>query len=401
MLYHTSYYFYFLLITLTIYWVILRTPRARANFLGLASAGLVYRELFESAGHAAASYSFLIALLVGLLVYACGRRLARSGWSPLFWLYVPIPLSPLVMFKYLLPGLGDSGSLASLAVPLGISYYTFKHIHYLIESSRGNFSDATPGSYLAYVFFFPMFGSGPIERYGNFQGQLLKPELKWSGFSIGIERICLGLVKKFLVADILLRSMLPPGHLSGSGIGYLDWKVLTFACFIKFLVTYMDFSGYTDMVIGTGRLYGITLMENFNFPLVRTNLAEFWRNWHISLSSWARDYIYFPVMGRFRTPSLALVLTMLMIGVWHGPQPGWALWGLHHGIGLVLLSRYHRWSRGKAGINRLKAAAWWKVVSILFVWWYVSLGYALTFNAASLGGSLAVYLKVLTFGVTG
>ncbi len=153
------------------------------------------------------------------------------------------------------------------------------------------------------------------------------------------------------------------------------------------------------MVLGTSRLFGFRLMENFNFPLLRPNLAEFWRAWHISLSSWARDYVYFPLMARYRMTGAALIATMLMIGIWHGPKPGWALWGLHHGLGLVLLSHYHRWVGGKSSIQRIRATIAWKFIGIAGVWWYVSLGFALTFDPRSVFSSLKLYLKVVTFGV--
>ncbi|NNM00914.1 MAG: hypothetical protein HKO62_09210, partial [Gammaproteobacteria bacterium] len=143
----------------------------------------------------------------------------------------------------------------------------------------------------------------------------------------------------------------------------------------------------------------IKLMENFNSPLLRQNLAEFWRAWHISLSGWARDYIYFPVLGKYRSTSLALIATMMMIGAWHSPAPGWLLWGLHHGVGLVLLSNYHRWAEGRPAVQALRNTAAWRFFGMLATWWYVAIGYGLTFVPYDVITSLTIYGRIVTLGL--
>ena len=390
MIYSDSYYLPFLLVSIGIYWGILRSPLPRVSFIALASFGFLFNKR--------PSYALFI-LGMTAVIYLAGRALHQKNRSLQLLAFILVPLSFLIFFKYYVPSWGMPLDLPLIAVPLGISYYTFKHIHYLVECYRGKFKEGNFLSYAAYIFFFPMFMAGPIERFENFSRQAR--EIKFSGANIseGMERILIGSFKKLVISDMFLTAMLPPENLFVNGAADLQWYHVLFASFLKFLITYFDFSGYTDMVIGTGLFFGFRLMENFNFPLFRQNLAEFWRNWHISLSSWARDYVYFPLLIQYRLPSLALIATMLTIGVWHSAEPGWAFWGLHHGIGLVLLARYHGWATNYPKIQKMRSTLGWRIFSHVCVLWYVSMGYALTFFAEDPVTSLKLYTKILFLGL--
>ena len=338
-------------------------------------------------------------LTLTILVYWIGKLLREGAINISLALAICIPLSLLLITKYFLPIATHFSLLPEMIVPLGVSYFTFKHIGYLIECKRGKFADLAFAEYVAYIFFFPMFAAGPIERLPSFLYQLRNPTFTFSTISLGIERIIIGLGFKFIIADFLLKSIMAPPQVIENMAETFRWHQALAASFFRFLYTYFDFAGYTSMVIGTGLLFGITLMENFNFPLLRPTLGDFWRNWHISLSSWARDYIYFPVMGRTRNITLALLTTFLMIGIWHGAAPGWALWGLHHGLGLTFFGYYQRWVITKNSLNFLRNSMIWRVLSIFLVWWYVSMGYALTFNIFDVHSSFMLYGKILTFGL--
>lgn len=398
MLYQSVVYLPFLLLGLALYWLVLRTPGQRTLFLSIASVAFLTVLGLSRISAAATLLHIGGMLLLSLAVFAWGARLRRAPGSAALWLGIVVCLLPLACYKYLLPSLGAALHLPAWAVPLGISYYTFKHIHFLVESWRGKFGDTTPAGYFAYICFFPMFAAGPIERLGAFQQQLA--ELRWRGadFSLGLERIVLGAMKKFLVADVLLAMLMPPAGASVDALAAQPFGIVLFACAVKFLQTYMDFSGYTDMALGTARLFGIKLMENFNFPLLRSNLAEFWRAWHISLSGFARDYIYFPMIGRWRKPAPALLATMLAIGIWHSGAPGWVLWGLHHGVGLVLLARFQHAAPRYPRLQKLRTTLGWRIAATAATLSYVSLGYALTFYPATLASSLQLYLHILSLG---
>ena len=400
MLFQNALYFPFLCACLVIYWLVFRTARARMLFLAAASVVLLITLRADQSPLWVGAASLAGALGLAMFVFIAGHVLRTRGSTLLMIASIVVPLSVLLYFKYVtrwFPPLALFGG----AVPVGVSYYTFKHIHYLVESRRGRFADATLPTYLAYIFFFPMFLAGPIERFTNFGPQAGAITWSWAEVSPAVERILVGMAKKFLLVDLLLSPMLPAPTLIADGAPTLHAIQVLAACFLKLLVTYFDFSGYTDMVLGTARLFGFKLIENFDFPLLRSNLAEFWRSWHISLSSWARDYVYLPILGRYRMTGPALLATMLTIGVWHGAQPGWALWGLHHGTGLVLYGNYQRWCESRPAMQRLRNRRTWRLVSMVFVWWFVSLGYALTFTPATFASSTHLYVKALSFGLFG
>jgi alginate O-acetyltransferase complex protein AlgI len=148
-------------------------------------------------------------------------------------------------------------------------------------------------------------------------------------------------------------------------------------------------------VLGTAQLFGIQLMENFAAPLTRTSLSDFWRSWHISLTSWVRDYVYYPVLMTLRNTEVALLATMLVIGVWHGPKLGWMLWGLHHATGLIVLSRWTRWLNARPELLAMRQSVWWRGAGLAGVWAWVSMAYVLTLEARGTSGGL-LYLRIVT-----
>ena len=399
MLYQSTFYLPFLAIALALYWLVLRSPRQRTLFLSIASVTFLTALCLTRLSAETTALQIGGMLLLSLLVFHWGGRLRRNRSGTALWSGIALCLLPLAGYKYLLPAVGPAFDLPAWAIPLGISYYTFKHIHYLVECWRGKFDDATPATYFAYICFFPMFAAGPIERLGPFQKQLATLAWRGADFSQGLERILLGAMKKFLVADLLLAMLLPPADMGTGALSTQPAAIALFACVVKLLQTYMDFSGYTDMALGTARLFGITLMENFNFPLLRSNLAEFWRAWHISLSGFARDYVYFPMIGRWRKPAPALMATMLSIGIWHSGTPGWVLWGVHHGVGLVLLARFHHLAPRYPGLQRLRTTGAWRLAATAATLVYVSLGYALTFYPSTFTSSVQLYLHILSGGM--
>ncbi len=400
MLYQTLFYPVFLPGALLVYWLICKTEQQRVFCIGILS--FLFLCVADVSGN---TFSFAVPSLIGLtlqsfVVFILGKRLHTDPGKLKLSLTFVVPLSVYFIFKFILPAAAHFGAVQHILIPMGISYYTLKHVHYLVESSRGKFVNDTFISYFTYIFFFPMFTAGPIERYTNFSKEIQDIQFNSADFSRGLERILTGMIRKFVVADLLLEAFMPPSDYLIRHIDTMPWSVAFLICFVKFLRVYFDFSGYADMAIGTGLLFGIKIMENFNFPLLRSNLAEFWRNWHISLSEWARDYIYFPVLIKYRITGAALVATMVVIGLWHGLKPGWLLWGMHHGIGLTLLSYFHRWAKNQQAVQRIRNSTVWRILGLMTVWWYVSMGYALTyFPGNMLKISLKLYIKIMTWGL--
>ena len=230
---------------------------------------------------------------------------------------------------------GSDIPLLRLTLPIGISFYTFQTMSYTIDVYRGE--AAVQKSYIklaTYVTLFPQLIAGPIVRYTTVAQELEKRQHSFENFAVGIRRFAVGLGKKVLIADILgafataLHTMPNP-----SVAGYWLYAVAVS------LQLYFDFSGYSDMAIGLGRIFGFHFLENFNYPFVSKSVAEFWRRWHISLGSWFRDYVYIPLGGN-RVNTLCwlrnIAIVWFLTGFWHGADWTFIIWGLYFAAFLVL-----------------------------------------------------------------
>jgi len=308
---------------------------------------------------AGVSYAFVLYLDLGvgvslgawaLLFWALSRRGAGGHKSSVtaIWLVVPVLLF-LAYFKYLPPlvaAIGEGGARKVL-VPLGLSYFCFKLIHYAIEARRRPFASDRLDDFLAYVFLFPTFTAGPIERFDHFL-QFRQNSWRRDDLVEGVTRIAHGLIKKFVICEALL---LPQLHERNGIYGIIDLaEVLPafelWSYFLKaFLYLYLDFSAYSDIAIGASLLFGVRIAENFRWPLLAANIPDFWRRWHLSLSNWCQTYVYLPMIGATRRPIVATMSSFLVIGLWHGATWSWISWGLLHGAGVVAHGYWYRAKR--------------------------------------------------------
>lgn len=288
--------------------------------------------------------SILLTFVLGRGMEHCSRRRRKILLS----VGVLVNLSPLFVFKYLHFTLSSLSPILALAggatlqvgaihLPAGISFFTFQAISYLIDVYRR----VAPAEQRLlncglYIAMFPQLIAGPIVRYHDIAQQLLRRTVTIESFSRGAERFVFGLSKKVLLAD--------PLGVKADQLFSLPMQELTIGdawmaaiCFS--LQIYYDFSGYSDMAIGLGRMFGFRLPENFRYPYISRSMREFWRRWHISLSTWLRDYLYIPLGGsRKGTPRTLtnLLIVFVLCGLWHGASWTFVVWGLWHGIFLVL-----------------------------------------------------------------
>jgi alginate O-acetyltransferase complex protein AlgI len=228
-------------------------------------------------------------------------------------------------------------AVPSVHLPLGISFFTFQAMSYLIDVYRGTTPAQRRLDQVAlYISLFPQLIAGPIVRYHDVAAQIQSREHEVALFASGIRRFVLGLAKKMLIANTLGEVAdkvfaTPMGDL-GTGLAWLG-----IACYA--LQIYFDFSAYSDMAIGLGRMFGFRFLENFNYPYISQSVTEFWRRWHISLSRWFRDYLYIPLGGNRRSPArtyLNLCTVFLLCGLWHGASWNFVIWGAIHGAVLVI-----------------------------------------------------------------
>ncbi len=398
MIFNTYWFVFFAAAFFPIYWA-LRRPLARAAWL-LASCVIFH---FHFAGPA----GVLPIVLLGIVTYLCA--LSRQRWLCVF--AIALCVGALVAYKYVffifnsLLGSWDAhwasaGSTIArhwlpAAPPLAISFFTFEFVHYLVEVQRGSEPIRRPGEFALFAIYFPSLVAGPIKRYQGFLPSLWSgcTEVSVADAAAGMQRVGLGLVKKLVVADNLTLALrFYEGNLAGLSQGETWLLLVGLGTRILF-----DFSGYSDMAIGLAQMMGVRLPENFRWPYLARDLRDFWSRWHISLSTWIRDYIYIPLGGnrhglwrRLGNGALAFALC----GAWHGASWHFVLWGLWHGIGLAINSTY-RALLGPAGLKLAALFGKMPVVSWALTMLFVGFGWLLFFYEPAQAWSLALKLLAL------
>jgi alginate O-acetyltransferase complex protein AlgI len=255
-------------------------------------------------------------------------------------------LALLIYFKYtnffinsfvqLISGGQHHFELLNIILPIGVSFIVFEKITYLVDVYRGNGKPANRLlNYLNYVFLFPKLLAGPIIKYHEIEQQLANRDLQIEDILEGFKRFIVGLIKKVLIADTCSEVVNHIFALPAESLGF-SYAWLGIICFT--LQIYFDFSGYSDMALGLARMMGFRLRENFNMPYIATSLTDFWRRWHISLSSWIREYLYIP-LGGSRASQIRMYTNLwicfLLSGLWHGANWTFVLWGLYNGLFLI------------------------------------------------------------------
>ena len=319
--------FYFLPLVLILYFLV---PKGLKNTVLLLFSLVFY-------GWGEPIYVLLMIVSI-ILYYSYGLAIARCRefrWKKL-WLMVSVitGIGLLGVFKYadFLIGsvnglLGTHIPMLKLPLPIGISFYTFQCVSYIIDVYRGNAQvQKNPISFGAYVSLFPQLIAGPIIRYADVARELDERMTTWEDILYGVRRFLIGLAKKILLANNF-------GQLIEIFRGADQQSVLFFWMYaVAFMLhIYFDFSGYSDMAIGLGRIFGFHFIENFNYPYLSKSVSEFWRRWHMSLGSWFRDYVYIPLGGN-RVSKVRWIFNILAVwmltGLWHGASWNFVLWGL-------------------------------------------------------------------------
>lgn len=341
MIFNTAWFFLFFPLVIALLWAI---PGRMARFYFLLAASAVFHTHFAGPAGVAPIVAMAVAVFYIALRMEAARDGSRKAW---LWLGLCIPVAGLIWYKYrvfllsslfgALPALEPHLKWLSAAspMPLAISFFTFEFVHYITDIYKGGKALRKPQTFALFCIYFPSIVSGPIKRYENFNAQVetgLAP-LSRARTGEGLAQICLGLFKKMVVAD-------NANMLVGLMDARPDWQpwhvaVLMFLLSVRIL---FDFSGYSDIAIGLSKVIGLDLPANFNWPYLASDIQDFWRRWHMSLSSWIRDYIYIPLggsrQGAFRKSANGLI-AMALCGLWHGAAWNFMGWGVYHGLGLA------------------------------------------------------------------
>ena len=326
-----SFLYYFLPIVIILYFIV---PKKFKNFILFLSSIFFY-----FCGEPI--YTFL---MIGeiFIAYVGARYLEKHRKKSILVSLLAIHIGALGLFKYsdftinnINQIFGSKIPLLKLALPIGISFYTFQIISYVVDVYRGKVKAQKSFLKLAtYVSLFPQLIAGPIVRYETIEKELDNRTSNFENFAYGVRRFVIGLGKKVLIANML-------GELCDVFSTTNEKSVLFYWIFaISYsLQIYFDFSAYSDMAIGLGRMFGFHFLENFNYPYISKSITEFWRRWHMSLSSWFRDYVYIPLGGN-RKGTIILVRNIFIVwaltGIWHGANWTFVIWGLMYGIMLII-----------------------------------------------------------------
>ena len=326
-----SFLYYFLPIVIILYFIV---PKKFKNFILFLSSIFFY-----FCGEPI--YTFL---MIGeiFIAYVGARYLEKHRKKSILVSLLAIHIGALGLFKYsdftinnINQILGSKIPLLKLALPIGISFYTFQIISYVVDVYRGKVKAQKSFLKLAtYVSLFPQLIAGPIVRYETIEKELDSRTSNFENFAYGVRRFVIGLGKKVLIANML-------GELCDVFSTTNEKSILFYWIFaISYsLQIYFDFSAYSDMAIGLGRMFGFHFLENFNYPYISKSITEFWRRWHMSLSSWFRDYVYIPLGGN-RKGTIILVRNIFIVwaltGIWHGANWTFVIWGLMFGIMLII-----------------------------------------------------------------
>ena len=326
-----SFLYYFLPIVIILYFIV---PKKFKNFILFLSSIFFY-----FCGEPI--YTFL---MIGeiFIAYVGARYLEKHRKKSILVSLLAIHIGALGLFKYsdftinnINQIFGSKIPLLKLALPIGISFYTFQIISYVVDVYRGKVKAQKSFLKLAtYVSLFPQLIAGPIVRYETIEKELDNRTSNFENFAYGVRRFVIGLGKKVLIANML-------GELCDVFSTTNEKSVLFYWIFaISYsLQIYFDFSAYSDMAIGLGSMFGFHFLENFNYPYISKSITEFWRRWHMSLSSWFRDYVYIPLGGN-RKETIILVRNIFIVwaltGIWHGANWTFVIWGLMYGIMLII-----------------------------------------------------------------
>lgn len=247
----------------------------------------------------------------------------------------------LINYNYLIEFLRLSSlgvqNLPNITLPIGISFYTFQAVSYIMDIYRKKtYANKNYIEFATYLCMFPQLVAGPIVRYIDIESQFSNRKPQINAVSSGIERFIIGLSKKVLIANTMAQIA---DEIFNTNISEISSPIAWLGAFAYAMQIYFDFSGYSDMAIGLGKIFGYNFPENFNYPYISKSIKEFWRRWHISLSSWFRDYLYIPLggnrAGNFRT-YINLFIVFFVTGLWHGASWNFIVWGLWHGTFLII-----------------------------------------------------------------
>lgn len=374
--------FFFLPITIIVYYLF--------NFIGKNQLNNLLLILFSLSFYMVSGLRTTIYLILFIIIiYFSGKILSyintkstKRRFFILSLLFVVLTLSYYKYITFILELFQSGTGISSIVIPLGLSFIMFEAISYLVDIYKGDTERGSLIDVFLFFTFFPKVASGPIVLWKDFSSQIYNRKVSVDLFFSGMNRVMIGFAKKSIIADSLGTVVQSINENTQLGI---DSPTAFLGALCYFLQIYYDFSGYSDIAIGISRIFGFDLKENFNYPYTSTSIGEFWRRWHISLGSWFREYIYIPLGGNRRHVYINLFVVFLITGIWHGSTFNFVIWGVAHGL-LIMIERAFR------------EKVWYKKIPALFKWMFTMVFVYLTwiiFMIPSLTQAIIYYKSML------
>lgn len=351
-----SFLFILLVITLICYFLVkfLSKNKPIAKNIVLLLASLIF--YFWGGG----LLFFLIVIGYLLVVYLFGFLLEKSNNKILLIVAILISLSLMIVYKIL-------NQVSNIVLPLAVSFISFQSCAYLIDIYRKKIpAEKNPVNFFTYSLLFTKLVQGPIMTYKSINEQLNNREENWENFSSGVVRFSFGLAKKILIAGFIYTTL----SKIDAQIGFVSPGVAILDVFLYSLFIYFDFSSYSDMAVGLSKMFGIKVLENFNYPYTATSITDFWRRWHISLSLWFKEYVYFPLggsrNGKIRT-LINVAIVFLLTGLWHGFNWNFLIWGAYFAIVMVIEKAFFYKVLEKNRFKPLNGVYVWIIVAFSWI----------------------------------
>ena len=397
MLFHTPEFIFLMIIALVPYYYL---PKLRLYILA------VFDIIFYSIG--GIGYLALFVFITSA-TYLLAWKLQEEGKKYYLWLAICLNVANLVFFKYTffilanlgklftLPLLNQNSFFQHLLLPIGISFYTFELIAYIVDVYLGKIPPARSWMvFWVFISFFPHRVAGPIMRGKELIAQVdnLPAIAVGNTTSLGLAYLAMGLLKKIIIADYIA-VWANNFFAAGSGLNSTGAWV---AAYLYTFQIYYDFSAYSEMAVGISYLFGIKLALNFKTPYLSANATEFWKRWHITLSEWIRDYIYIPLGGSWYGSGrkyLNLFIAMAISGLWHGAAWTFVIWGMYHGILLIIHNIYGKWAKPQ-WLDRFSNTRFYHTLSIVVFFQFVCIGWVF-FRVDGIANAARIVLKMLMF----
>ena len=347
---------------------------------------------------------YVVLLLASILInYLLGRFV--WGRKPVLVAAVIVNLAFLIVFKYagfIVQSINAIPFISlkepKISMPIGISFYTFQAMSYVIDTYRDE--RKRPGSFLdvmLYVCLFPQLVAGPIVKYNSVREQLQDRQVSAQGTASGIQRFIVGLSKKMLIANVMAVAV---DRMFALDMAQLDMASAWVGAVCYMLQIYFDFSGFSDMAVGMGKMFGFTFPENFDYPYTACSIRQFWKRWHISLTSWFRQYLYFPLGGNRKGRARTLFnrfFVFLCTGIWHGADWTFVVWGIYHGVLTMLETVLVKDKNAGKAADSAKPVI--RVLGHIYTLLAVMIGFVI-FRADSMRQAVHFIVSMFSFGAT-